>query len=264
MITVSIDPILVSFGHFMIRWYSLIAVAAIATGIWVARAEADRKGFGKAAIDTLVLWLVPAGIVGARLFHVADHWDDVYSLDPVRIFYVWQGGLAIWGAVLGGLAALVLVAWRKGWRLPLLLDIMAPAVVLGQAIGRLACVITGDAMGRATTGPFGFAYTSPNAMVPQLGVYYTPTPVYELIMNLGIFALLWRLRKKGLPDGALFLIYLLLYAGGRFVITFWSSYRSVAFGLNQSQLISLAALAVGVPLLLYVLRRRERSSATFP
>ncbi|MCB0026105.1 MAG: prolipoprotein diacylglyceryl transferase, partial [Caldilinea sp.] len=114
------------------------------------------------------------------------------------------------------------------------------------------------AMGKATNGPFGFAYTSPNAMVPQLGVYYTPTPVYELIMNLGIFALLWQLRTKKLPDGALFLIYLLLYAGGRFVITFWSSYRSTAFGLNQSQLISLTALAVGAPLLLHVLRRNRQ------
>jgi len=259
MITVSIDPILFSIGHIMIRWYSLIVVAAIAVGIWIATKEAERKGLGKAAIQPLVLWVAPAGIVGARLFHVADHWDDVYSLDPIRILYVWQGGLAIWGGVIGGLVALVIVARLQGWRLPLLLDTLAPAVVLGQAIGRLACVITGDAMGKPTTGPFGFAYTSPNAMVPQLGIYYTPTPVYELVMNVGIFALLWQLRKKKLPDGALFLIYLLLYAGGRFLITFWSSYRSVAFGLNQSQIISLAVVAVGLPLLLYVLRRKHPS-----
>ncbi|HAJ35073.1 MAG TPA: hypothetical protein DCL15_05215 [Chloroflexi bacterium] len=80
-------------------------------------------------------------------------------------------------------------------------------------------------------------------------------------MNVGIFALLWRLRKQNLPDGALFLIYLLLYSSGRFLITFWSSYRSVAFGLNQSQIISLAAVAIGLPLLLYGLQRQRASHA---
>lgn len=261
MITIPIDPILFSFGHFALRWYSLIILAAIATGIWIASAEAERKGFGKATIQNLALWLVLAGIVGARLFHVADHWDHIYSLDPIRILYVWEGGLAIWGAVIGGFIALVVGTWLQGWRLPLLLDMLAPAVVLGQAIGRLACVITGDAMGKPTTGPFGFAYVSPNAMVPQLGVYYTPTPVYELIMNVGIFALLWRLRKKDLPDGALFFTYLLLYGSGRFLITFWSAYREIAFGLNQAQLISLAAVVVALPLLVYVLRRSGQDRA---
>jgi phosphatidylglycerol:prolipoprotein diacylglycerol transferase len=255
MITMPIDPILFSIGHFALRWYSLIILLAILVGIWVAGREAERRGLGKETIDELVLWLVPAGLIGARLFHVADHWDHVYSLDPVRVLYIWQGGIAIWGAVIGGLIALVVLAWRRGWRLPVLLDTLAPAVVLGQGIGRIACVITGDAMGKPTNGPFGIAYSSPHALVPELGVYYTPTPVYELLMNVGIFALLWKLRKRNLPDGALFLIYLLLYSAGRFLITFWSSYRTFAFGLNQSQYISLAALAVGLPLLIYVLRR---------
>lgn len=256
MITISIDPILFSIGHFMIRWYSLIVLAAILIGLWIAGREAERKGMGKERIYDLAFWLVPAGIVGARLFHVIDHWDDEYSFDPVRILYVWQGGLAIWGGVIGGLVALVILTWQQGWRLLLLLDIVAPALVLGQGIGRLACIITGDAMGKPTTGPFGFAYSNPNAMVPQLGVYYTPIPVYEAVMNVSIFALLWQLRKKNLPEGALFLLYIVLYAGGRFLITFWSSYRTIAFGLNQAQIISIAALAVGLPLLFYTLRRR--------
>lgn len=90
--------------------------------------------------------------------------------------------------------------------------------------------------------------------MPQLGVYYTPTQVYEIIMNLSIFAILWQLRRKKLPDGGLFLIYLLLYAGLRFLVTFWSSYQIVAFGLNQAQLVSLAALLVGLPWLVYLMR----------
>lgn len=258
MITVPIDPILFSIGHFMVRWYSLIVVTALLIGIAIATREARRKGLGDDVVSELVLWLVPAGLVGARLFHVVDHWSDEYAANPIRVLYIWEGGIAIWGAVLGGLVALVFLAWRRGWRLPVLLDTLAPGVVLGQGLGRIACVITGDAMGQPTTGPFGFAYTSPRAMVPQLGVYYTPTPVYELIMNVSIFALLWGLRRRNLPDGALFLLYILLYSAGRFLITFWSSYQTIAFGLNQAQIISLIGLTVGLPLLVYVWRRNDR------
>jgi phosphatidylglycerol:prolipoprotein diacylglycerol transferase len=255
MVTISIDPIIVSFGHFALRWYSLIVLTATVIGVWMAGREAERKGLRKEAIYDLALWLVPAGIVGARLLHVIDHWSDVYAANPASILYIWQGGLAIWGAVVGGLAALAAFAWRERWPLTRLLDVFVPGLVLAMGIGRLACVITGDAMGRPTTGPFGFAYTSPHAMVPQLGVYYTPTPVYELLMNLAIFVLLWRLRKHSLPDGMLFLVFLVTYAAGRFLITFWSSYQTVALGLNQAQIISLVALALGLPLPVYRLRR---------
>jgi phosphatidylglycerol:prolipoprotein diacylglycerol transferase len=138
-------------------------------------------------------------------------------------------------------------------RLAVLADTIVPGLVLGQAIGRLACIITGDAIGKQTAGPIGFRYLNPGAMVPQLGVYYVPTPVFEIVMNLAIFGVLWKLRTRRLPDGALFLIYLLLYSTGRFVITFWSSYQTVALGLNQAQLISIAGLALGLPALAYLL-----------
>ncbi len=257
MFTVSIDPILFSVGHFMVRWYSLIILAAILIGLWVSGREAERRGIDKDSIYDLSIWLILAGIVGARLFHVIDHWGDTYSAAPLRVLYIWQGGLAIWGAVVGGVVALLIICRSKGWRLLPLLDTFAPGLVLGQGVGRLACVITGDAMGKPTTGPFGFAYTNPGAMVPQLGVYYTPTPIYELLMNIGIFALLWGLRRRRLPDGALFLIYLSLYSTGRFLITFWSSYQIVAFGLNQAQLISVVGLGSGLALLAYLWRRNR-------
>lgn len=257
MFTVSIDPIILPVGHFALRWYSLIVLAAVMVGLRIAGREAQRKGFPGETISDLTLWLVPAGLVGARLFHVLDHWSHEYTADPIRMFYIWEGGLAIWGAVVGGFIGLALFAWRRHLSPPCLLDAVAPGLVLGQGIGRLACVITGDAMGQPTSGPFGFAYSSPNAMVPQLGVYYTPTPVYELLMNLAIFALLWRLRTRSLRDGVLFLVYLVTYAAGRLLITFWSSYQTIAFGLNQAQFVSLGALTVGLPLLVLLLRQRQ-------
>jgi phosphatidylglycerol:prolipoprotein diacylglycerol transferase len=257
VITINLDPVIFRIGHFALRWYGLIVVTAIAVGIWVASREAQRKGLGDHEFSDAVIWLILAGLFGARLFHVLDHWPDVYAANPGQAFYIWQGGLAIWGGVIGGLAALVIFAWRRRAHLGMLADTIAPGLVLGQAIGRVACIITGDAMGKPTSGPFGFAYVNPSAMVPQLGVYYTPTPVYEIIMNVSIFTILWRLRERRLPDGALFLIYLVLYSIGRFLITFWSSYRVIGLGLNQAQWISLGALAVGLPWLAQLLSRHR-------
>ena len=165
----------------------------------------------------------------------------------------WAGHL---GAVIGGLIVIALIARIRNWRLPVLLDAAVPGLALAQAIGRIACVITGDAMGKATTGPFGFAFSSPNAMVPQLGVYYAPMPVFEIIANLGIFALLWQLRKHNWPDGLLFLVYLFLYSLMRFFLAFTSSYQVIAFGLTQSQIIALVSLAIALPLIVLIKMRR--------
>jgi phosphatidylglycerol:prolipoprotein diacylglycerol transferase len=249
MITITIDPIIFSIGHFMVRWYSVILMAAMLVGVWFTANEAARKGFKKEQIYDVAIWIVFAGILGARLFHVLDHWSDEYAANPIRALYIWEGGLAIWGGVAGGILAAAILAWKNGWKFPRLLDAGAPGLVLAQAIGRVACVITGDAMGKPTTGPFGFAYTSPNAMVPKLGVYYTPMPVYEIIANLGIFALLWQLRKRNLPDGLLFLIYLALYSIERFFLAFTSSYQILAFGLTQSQIIAFISLIISVVLI---------------
>jgi len=249
MITIGIDPIIFSVGHLHIRWYSLIVITAIMVGVWMAAREATRKGLKKEDIYDTAIWVILGGMIGARLFHVIDHWPDEFAANPIRALYIWEGGLAIWGAVAGGLIVVAILARLRGWRLPKLLDTVAPGLVLAQAFGRLACIITGDAMGKPTTGPFGFAYSSPNAMVPKLGVYYTPMPVYEIIANLGIFALLWSLRKRNWPDGLLFLVYLSLYSVERFMLGFTSSYQITAFGLTQSQIVSLVSLAVAVPLI---------------
>lgn len=261
MITVNIDPMLLQLGHFALRWYGLIVATAIAAGVGVALREAERKGLRDYQFADAIPWVIVGGLIGARLFHVIDHWPDEYAVNPMHALYVWEGGLAIWGAVIGGLVALALYAWRRGLRLGVLIDTVAPGLVLGQAIGRLACIITGDAIGKATSGPLGFAYVHSGALAPQLGVYYTPTPLYEILMNLTIFAVLWKLRTRRLPDGALFLIYLVLYSVGRFVITFWSAYQTVAFGLNQAQLISIAGLALGLPALIFLLKQRRANPA---
>jgi phosphatidylglycerol---prolipoprotein diacylglyceryl transferase len=257
--TISIDPIIFSFGHLALRWYSLILIIATFVGVWLTAREAERRGFGQDDIYDTALWILAGGLIGARLFHVLDHWSDEFAANPIRLLYIWEGGLAIWGAVVGGLIAAAIVSWRRGWNFAKLLDASAPGLVLAQAIGRIACVITGDAMGKPTTGPFGFAYTSPNALVPQLGVYYRPMPVYELIANLAIFALLWQLRKRDWRDGTLFLVYLVLYSLERFFLSFTSAYQILAFGLTQSQIIAMFGFVISVGLLALMRPREHRA-----
>lgn len=257
MFTITLDPIVFSIGHLQIRWYSLIVLTAILIGVWLTAHQAARKGFRKGDVYDAAIWIVFGGLLGARLFHVLDHWNE-YAANPIRMLYLWEGGLAIWGAVAGGLVVGAILARRRRWSFPRLLDAAAPGLVLAQAVGRVACVITGDAMGKPTSGPFGFAYTSPNAMVPQLGVYYTPMPVYEIVANLIIFALLWSLRRKGWPDGLLFLLYLTLYSIERFFLAFTSSYQIIAFGLTQSQIAALVSLVVAIPLIVRSLKNGPR------
>jgi hypothetical protein len=134
MITIPIDPILFSIGHFHLRWYSLIVTAAVILGVWLALKEAGRKGFNTERLTDSVLWIVIAGMVGARLFHVIDHWPDEFAANPIRALYIWEGGLAIWGGVLGGLAATAVLARINHWKLPRLLDAFVPGVVLAQAV----------------------------------------------------------------------------------------------------------------------------------
>lgn len=251
MFTITLNPIIAHIGPFVLRWYGLILVIAMIIGIWLTAREADRKGIKKEDVYEVAIYIILGGILGARLFHVLDQWSIEFSANPIRVLYIWEGGLAIWGAVAGGLVAAATVCWRRGWHFPVLLDAAAPGLVLAQAIGRVACVITGDAMGKPTNGPFGFAYTSPNALVPQLGVYYTPMPVYEIAANLLIFAVLWRLRNHKWADGTLFLVYLALYSLERFFLAFTSSYRIISLGLTQSQFIALFGLTVAIMFLVY-------------
>lgn len=257
MITISIDPIFLSIGHFHLRWYGLIIAIAAIIGVYLAGREVKRKGFNSSQFYDSVVWILIAGFIGARLFHVIDYWKNVYSVNPIQSLYVWEGGLAIWGGVLGGLLALYIFSRIHHWKFPKFLDAIVPGVVLAQAIGRVACIITGDSVGKPTSGPLGLAYTNPNAMVPKLGVFYTPTPIYEIAMNLGIFILLWNLRKKNLPEGELTLIYLILYSIGRFIIGFTSSYQIIAMGLTQSQIISVFVFLVSLPLIIIAFRQNR-------
>ena len=141
MITINTDPVIFSIGHFTLRWYALIVLAAIIVGVWLTAREAQRRGFKREDIYDGAVWVVVGGLLGARLFHVLDHWPHTFAANPIRALYVWEGGLAIWGGVAGGLIAAAFLARRRGWHLPRLLDAVVPGLALAQAIGRVAKVL---------------------------------------------------------------------------------------------------------------------------
>lgn len=240
--TIDIDPVIVHLGPLALSWYGLFVALAITVGLWLAFREARRKGLPLDEIESLAFWVFAGGIVGARALHVIDRWD-LYAAQPHMVVAIWNGGLAIVGAVLGGTLAGVLVAWRRGLPVLRISDAAAPAVVLGQAIGRFACLFTGDAVGRPTSG-FGVTYLHPSAMAPQLGVAYEPIFLYEMGWDLGVFAVLWWLRARLRIDGQLFAAYLALYAVGKFALTFFRTETVWLAGLQEAQLLSIIALAI--------------------
>ncbi len=245
MITIDIDPIILRLGPFALRWYSLLVMAAVVVGVLLARREARRRDLSVDSLLTLTLWAIPGGIVGSRLVHVIDQ-ADFYLANPGAIFG--GEGQAIYGAILGG----VLAAWigSKVHRLPIfprLADVAAPGIPLAHSIGRLANVVNGDAAGAVTSVPWAFVYTNPNTYGP-IGVPTHPSVVYEILWNLVVFAVLYRLKGRLRPDGYLFMLYLGLYSMGRFFINFTRVNDPFFLGLQQAQLISLLVVVVILPL----------------
>lgn len=261
-ITIALDPVLLRVGPFPLRWYSLMIALGVLVATALATREAARKGLDPETIPALAGWALVGGIAGARALHVIDRFDE-YRDRPLAILNVMQGGLAIFGAVFGGALATWLFARRRGLSFAVLADTIAPGLVLAQAIGRLGCVVNGDAWGGPTNLPWAFVYTNPRAFIPTdlLGVPTHPYPLYDLALNLALFALLWRLRTRPLPVGALFLIYLALYAVGRFALTFVRQERIWFLGLQEAQVIALLAFAGAAILLGRLLLRSGRSPA---
>ena len=250
-------------GPVVIRWYGILMATAIVVGLWLGHRRARREGLPADDIISAGQWAILAGLVGARLYEVAFNWD-YYGRFPAKIIAVWEGGLAIHGGLIAGPLVGAWLAWR--WRLPVLraLDIAAPPIALGQAIGRWGNFFNEEAFGRPTDLAWGL-YISP----PQrpLGFaqheYFHPTFLYESLWNLAVFAVLvaWLRPRWAARPGALFFGYVGLYSIGRFVIeplrldSFWLG------SLRVPQLASLLGIAVAVAGVAWARRRAAALAA---
>ena len=248
-IVIDIDPVIVDLGPLTFRWYGLAVLAGLLAGLWLAEREAKRKRLPEGLIGDLALWVVPGGLIGARLLHVIDRWP-AYLANPAVALAMTEGGLAIQGALLGGLLAGAVALWRRGLKVGPVVDAVAPGLLLGQAVGRLGCLVTGDAVGAPTSLPWAVVYTNPAAMVPQIGVAYQPAFAYEALWDLAALTLLWHLRTRLRPDGAVFALYLVLYGTGKFLVSFARAEVVWIGNLQQAQLVAALLVLAGLAWLL--------------
>ena len=243
------DPILISIGPFALSWHGLFVVAAIVVGVWLPARLTARAGLPVETLHSMAIWAIPGGVIGARLVHVIDYWD-YYLANHGAILTIWEGGLALWGAILGGTLAAVIFAKIKDFPIAGYADLIGITLILSQAIGRIGDVINGEHISKSTSLPWGVVYTHPYS--PSYGLPPSHLAVgYELIMDLVIFGLLWKLRSRVRPDGALFLLYLIVYSTGRFFLSFLRlDSNTVLLGLNQPQWLSLIVLSVASTLMI--------------
>jgi phosphatidylglycerol:prolipoprotein diacylglycerol transferase len=253
---IGIDPTFAHLGPLALTWHGLFSALAIAVAVAVIHHELLRRGQLPAHFDEIAFWTIIGGIAGARIFFLFDH-PSYYLHHPLKAFAISEGGLAIYGAIIGGFFSLALVSRLYGAAFAPLTDAVAPGLLLAQAIGRIGCAINGDAWGGPTSSSFAFVYTNSRALLPNdlLGVPTHPYPIYDMALTLAIFGLLRVLRRRELPPGALFAIYAAIYATGRFAISYFREERVWFWGLQEAQVISIAVLVVALLALAKMLSR---------
>lgn len=227
--------------------------------------EAERKGLGENLIVDLTLWLIPIGFLGARLYYVLFEWE-YYIQNPKQILAIWNGGIAIYGGLIAGSLTVYLFTKKKGLSIWLLLDILAPSVLLAQSIGRWGNFINQEAHGGAVSRQFLETLYLPEFIIEQMninGTYYHPTFLYESLWSLLGFILLIILRnQKGLlRRGEVALSYVIWYSFGRFFIEGMRT-DSLWIGdiMRASQVLSLVLFISAIVLWIY----RRRAYPTKP
>ena len=244
MIEIGINPV----AFLNVRWYGILVALAIAVIVlWMLREVKRGANISQETILTAALVGIPSGIVISRLLHVVDRWD-YYSQYLGQI--IGASGLTIYGAVLGAALAIWIYSKFGNFQFGYFADLVAPGIILAQAVGRVGCTINGCCYGIETSLPWGIVYTHPESIGLGAGVVH-PTQVYEIIALLIIFGILLKLRGRFKPDGSLFLVYLGLYSLWRVGIDFLRDGTPFLLGLHQAQVIAIIVLAITVPLLAY-------------
>lgn len=215
------SPVLFEAGPFELRYYGLFIALGIAVATWLTSRELSRRGYsGELAVDAL-LFVVPLGFIGGRIAYVMSNWER-YSGDLVSALRVWEGGMVIHGAVIGGLLGGLLFCRFRDIGPLTLADAAAPGLILGQAVGRWGNYFNQELYGRPTDLPWAIRIASENRYASFAGAEtFHPTFFYEFLWNLLVgLVLLWVARRFAgwLKSGDVFLFYITLYSVGRFFI----------------------------------------------
>ncbi|GAB7072064.1 prolipoprotein diacylglyceryl transferase [Mycobacterium hodleri] len=206
-------------GPIPIRAYALCIIAGIVVAIWLTQRRWRARGGNPDDVADIALWAVPFGIVGGRIYHVVTD-PELYFLpgrDPIKAFYIWDGGLGIWGAVALGAVGAWIGCRRRGINLLDFGDALAPGLILAQAIGRWGNYFNQELYGRPTTLPWALQIDPAHrpADTPTIGLYH-PTFLYESLWNVAVaILLLWVDRRFTMSRGKLFALYVAAYTVGR-------------------------------------------------
>lgn len=264
-IKINIDPVMTDLGPFTLAWHGVFTAVAIIVGVSLSVWLAKKDGIPSEIGQEIALVGIPSAIVGARLFYVAEHWEDFSGNIPGIVTDITEGGITLYGGLLGGIAGGVLYAlWRK-WPVPIGLDAAAPGIILGQAIGRIGDLINGEHVADRTGLPWGVKYLNEGS--PQYQVFqddralggplnpgdtYAVHPVaggYELLGDLVIFAVLyWVCRRWLRAPGWVFAAYMLMYGVLRFGLSFFRNDEQDLWGIPIPQLMS--GLIIGAAIIL--------------
>ncbi len=220
--TLLLNPIAFSIGGLDVRWYGLILGAGALMGLLLAIWEGKRFNIPQEFFMDLLLLGVPSAIIGARIYFVAFKWDE-YKNNLLDIFKIWNGGIAIYGALIGAIICAVIFVRRRGYNFWRIADICAPGLIIGQMIGRWGNFVNQEAYGGPTTEAFLRDHLHlPSFIVNQMnvaGTFHHPTFLYESLWNLvGLLLLFVLRRQKFLRAGELFFSYFIWYSIGRFFI----------------------------------------------
>lgn len=252
-------------GPFRIHFYALFILTGIILAIWLADVRLKKQGYASGVALDVALWTVPVAIIGARIFHVLTHTGDYFypGADLTVVFKIWEGGIAIYGGLIGGAVGAWIGTKRSGVGFWAFADAVAPGILLAQAIGRWGNYFNQELFGLPTTLPWGLEIDQFNPAYPDglpAGTLFHPTFLYESIWSLvGVVVLLLLDRKFTLRGGAMFGAYLIYYSIGRI----WTENlridpSDIIFSLRTNVWSALLGVAIGA-ILIYLSSKRSKA-----
>lgn len=249
-------------GPLRIHIYALCILLGIGLATWITDARLSKRGAERGVVLDIILWAVPLGIIGARFYHVFTHPADYFyeGADLMKVFYIWEGGNAIFGSLLGGAVGAWIGCKQTGIRFWSFADALAPAMLVAQAAGRLGNYFNHELFGQPTTLPWGLEIDSTNPAFPAglpEGTLFHPMFLYEILWNLlGAFVIILLERKLYLRWGKAFGVYLIWYGIGRSVFeTYRLDSSETFFSIRTNVWAALLAIVVGVLIILIQNRR---------
>jgi phosphatidylglycerol---prolipoprotein diacylglyceryl transferase len=255
---IGIDPVILKIGPVSLSWYGLMVALGVVTVVaWLAWQNKIYRVLNHDNLFNVALVGILSGIVFSKVLHVIDQLD-YYTHNPGRILS--GEGLTIWGAVLG--AAIGIWIYSKisrQFRYLAFGDMIAPGIILAQAVGRVGCTINGCCYGIASDSPLAVIYNHPHSYAP-VGVAVLPTQVFEIFYDLVVFGILVALKDRLKPEGSLFIVYFALYSAWRFGIEFIRTGTPFLFGLHQAQFIALVILAITLPIIVMRVRWNNKEA----